>query len=227
VYGIIKGKKNDEKWVGPVEALVALAYKRFRLGAKLKIGDFKISNDHSHQVNVMEYNFDLQSVKRSVFGGKSADMYNLKNPVYFSHIFLELLPKEKSAILLQLAKQGVDNMIDIYKSDQIAQECLHTIRTIISENEISLDGNDDTYLELKDQLRISTEYINNPLTQKSIELWKNHLRWLEDICDLFDEAYTKYLNGSDYESELSKIKIILDRLKDEISVYYKKIIKGK
>lgn len=219
-----KNTKSIEQWVGPVESIVALAYKRFRPGAKLKIDSFRISNDHSHAVNVWgDYNFDFQSVKRTFLGGRGADMYNLKNPVFHSFIILNLLPTQKSKLLLELSLQSIDNMMHgIYVEDQVALECLHKISQIISG---AMDGEDlEAYQK---QLNISQEYVKNPLTKKSMEIWRNHLSWLENICDELQLAYDKNLKGEDYEIHLKNIRIILERVRDEMETFYNSMMQGK
>ena len=156
-------------------------------------------------------------------------MYNLKNPIYYCSLFLHLLPREKSRKLLQLSLQSTESMIEsTYVEDQVALECLHKIRTIL-DAAINHADDDDYYESLKgeDKLRVNTEYVENPLTIKSIEVWKSHLNWLETICDEFTLAYEKSQQGGDYEPHLSNIRIILDRISEEMTEYYEKIIKGK
>lgn len=222
-----KNSKSVEQWVGPIEALVALAYKRFRPGAKLKIDSFKITNDHSHPVNVWgEYNFDWQSVKRTILGGKGADMYNLKNPIYYCSLFLNLLPREKSHLLLELSLQSTESMIETtYATDQVAKSCLSVIQKILN-TALNYSDDEDRYIKIQEDHGISKEYTNNPLTLKSIEVWKSHLNWLENICDEFAQAYEKSQQGADYEPHLSNIRVILDKISEEMSEYYEKIIKG-
>lgn len=249
IWNHITGQKtkSEEKWVGPPEAIVALAYKRFRPGAKLNITSFRITNDRSHPFPVIspwgEYNFDWQSVKRTILGGKGADMYNLKNPIYYSYVFLNYLPKEKAKLLLELALQSVEGMIDsTYAQDQVALECLHMIKTILtisfesrcseptitsSSSEDENDNELDKYADIRHNFRISDNYLNNPLTVKNIEIWKSHLNWLETICDELEEARDKSTQGGDFECNLANVKVILEKISDEMMVYYNKIIKGK
>ena len=219
-----KSTKSLDQWVGPAEAIIALAYKRFRPGAKLKIDSFRISNDHSHAVNVWgEYNFDWQSVKRTVMGGKAADMYNLKNPIFHSFILLNLLPEEKSTLLLELSLQSIDNMMrETYAKDQVAVECLHKIRQIIRGA-----LNNENLADYQKQLNISEEYLDNPLTKKSLEVWRSHLSWFESICDELQAAYDKNQRGEDYENNLKNVRMILERIRDEMEGFYQTIIEGR
>lgn len=220
-YFTTKNNRSADQWVGPVEAIVALAYKRFRPGAKLKIDSFRITNDHSHAVLLPnKQSINWQSVKRTLLGGKAADMYNLKNPVFYSFIIINLLPEEKGKLLMELANQSVDNMMkETYSKDIIAQECLHRISQIIKG---ALKGDNlNTY---KEYMNISDDYIKNPLTEKNMEVWKENIRGLEDICDQFAIAIDKNIKGEDYELNLKNIRIILDRVRDEMESYYQKIL---
>ncbi|MEX0594857.1 MAG: hypothetical protein WD512_00020, partial [Candidatus Paceibacterota bacterium] len=124
--------KTSDIWLGSIESIIALAYKRFRPGAKLKICNFRITNDHSHNFKVFRYNLELQSVKRTFCGGKAVDMYNMKHPIFFSEPILSLLSDEDRKFLLELAIQGIDNMLsETYSKDEIAKECLHQIILIL------------------------------------------------------------------------------------------------
>lgn len=134
VWEIISSRqtKTSDMWLGSIESIIALAYKRFRPGAKLKICNFRITNDHSHNFKIFRYNLELQSVKRTFCGGKAVDMYNMKHPIYFSEPILNLLSDEDRKFLLSLAIQGLENMLsETYSKDEIAKECLHQIKLIL------------------------------------------------------------------------------------------------
>lgn len=219
-----KSTRSPDQWIGPIEAIVAFAYNRFRPGAKLKISSFRITNDHSHALNIYgEYTFDMQSIKRTVLGGKAADMYNLKNPIYHSLFILNLLPQEKCKFLLELTLQSVNNMMNgIYAEDGVALECLHVIRQILTT---ALNG--DRLADLQSHLRINNDYLRNPLTQHSMRVWQDHLDLLETICDELAEAYEKNKRGEDYKLHLRSIRTILDKVGDETATFYDTIIRGR
>jgi len=220
---ISKKTRSNDQWVGPAEAIIGLAYKRFRPGAKLKIDSFRITNDHSHSICWGEYNFDWQSVKRTIFGGSAADMYNLKNPVFHSFILLNLLPQEKKELLLELSLQSIDNMMrETYSNDQVAVECLHKIKQIIIAS-----INDEDLSAYQNQLNISQDYLKNPLTIRNLELWRNHLPWLEGICDQLQIAYDKNKRGEDFEGNLKNVKLTLENIRNEMDSFYQDIVQGK
>ena len=220
-YLTTKSTKSLDQWIGPIEAIVALAYKRFRPGAKLKIDSFRITNDHSHAVIINDQlALNWQSIKRSIMGGKAADMYNLKNPIFYSLIILNMLPERKGKMLLELSNQSVDNMMkETYSKDQVAQECLHRISQIIKE---ALKGEDLN--NHKHYLNISDDYIKNPLTEKSLQIWKANIRGLEEICDQFVIIQDKNNRGEDFEANLKNIRLILEKVRNEMESFYGKIL---
>jgi hypothetical protein len=215
-------KKQNIVWIGPMEAIIALAYKRFRPNAKLKIENFRITNDHSYSFSMFNYNFDLQSVKRSIFGGKSIDLLNLKNPVYYSHSILNDMKKEDRDLLLNLALQSTNILIkDTYADDQYAKDALHDISLILKQ---MIDDGDVS--DLATHLNISVTYADNPLTKKNIELWKTNKKWIVDIIDEFRECLKHYSSGESYEQNLFQIRKIMEKPHQEIENYYYLIIKG-
>lgn len=225
LYDYITGtKKQNVVWIGSMEAIIALAYKRFRPNAKLKIDkdNFKITNDHSYNITVFNYNVDWQSVKRTVFGGKSTDLLSLKNPIYYSHYILKDIPKEDRDLLLNLALQSVNSLIhDTYADDDYAKDCLNDIRLILN---YLIEGKN--LAELANSMNISTTYADNPLTKKDVELWKNNKKWITDIVEEFKECLEHSSSGEVYEQSLNQIKKIMDKPHQEIQKYYSCIIKG-
>jgi len=130
----INSRYDHRQWLGTMESLIALAYLRFRPGAKLNISSFKISNDHSHRISIREFQMDLQGVKRSVFGGSSMDLLNLKTPVYHSYQILELLELSERVILIELALESVNFMLeDTYYHDLNAQEYLRGLQLLLNK----------------------------------------------------------------------------------------------
>lgn len=273
--------KTSDIWLGSIESIIALAYKRFRPGAKLKICNFRITNDHSHNFKVFRYNLELQSVKRTFCGGKAVDMYNMKHPIYFSEPILSLLPEEDRKFLLGLAIQGLDNMLsETYSKDEIAKECLHQIKLILQilndyppdkalQNSVTpstvtttTSANSATSAtcsasttasttmlsatapagapaaapepkvgaklsEYKPMLRITNNYMNNPLTVYNHKIWSNSIFELKRICGYLRLASQHTALGKEPEEYLSEIKKIVEPINDKMFDYYQKIIEGK
>jgi len=290
VWEIVNSRqtKTSDLWIGSVESIIALAYKRFRPGAKLKISNFRITNDHRHNIRLFRYQFNLQSVKRTMCGGKAVDMYNLKHPIYFCEDMLRLLPPRDRRFLISLAIQGLENLLsETYAKDEIAKECLHQLRLILdileentckdengeSDDSGSMDSMsivinadaddsvnaksesepktpptqpdqsepgpkakkdhinkcgvcDDLYRQ-RSVLRITHKYMDNPLTKKNRELWREKKYELRRICQLFRRAEEKVNVGKETEEFLSEIKKILEPINDKMYDFYKDIIEGK
>ena len=271
VWEIISSRqtKTSDMWLGSLESIIALAYKRFRPGAKLKICNFRITNDHSHNFKVFRHNLELQSVKRTFCGGKAVDMYNMKHPIYYSESILSLLSDADRRFLLELAVQGLDNMLsETYSKDEIAKECLHQIKLIIQilnepgpspgpspgpvilsndsagptsetpegnpvntlTNPMGLSSSVEVkgkLLEYKEMLRITNNYMNNPLTIYNRKIWSNCSFELKRICDFFRLANQNTALGKEPEEYLNEIKKIIEPINDKMIEYYRKIIEGK
>lgn len=255
VWEIISSRqtKTSDIWLGSIESIIALAYKRFRPGAKLKIGNFRITNDHSHNFKVFRYNLELQSVKRTFCGGKAVDMYNMKHPIFYSEPILSLLPEDDRKFLLGLAIQGIDNLLsETYSKDEIAKECLHQIKLILeildhptanattanatttSTSTSTLTSNtnqrslvESKLLEYKPMLRITNNYLNNPLTKYNQKVWSEKIFELKRICGFLRLASQHTALGKEPEEHLNEIKKILEPINDKMFDYYQKIIEGK
>jgi hypothetical protein len=258
VWEIISSRqtKTSDIWLGSIESIIALAYKRFRPGAKLKISNFRITNDHSHNVRILKYNFDLQSVKRTMCGGKAVDMYNMKHPIYFAQGVLRLLSEEDRKLLLNLAIQGIENLLsETYMKDEIAKECLHQIKLIleilnyepkprvssidlsnnqnlIAENCQSIEETRDGYIskkleEYRPTLRIMNNYLENPLTKYNQQVWSDKVFELQRICNFLRLASQHTALGKEPEEHLNEIKKILEPINEKMYEYYRKIIEGR
>jgi len=127
-------KRDNRQWLGTIDSLIALAYLRFRPGAKLHIRGFKITNDHSHQLQIRDYQLDFQGIKRSILGGSSMDLINLKTPIYYSYQILADLEPDDRQIILQLALESVIYLQeDTYAHDLSALDNLHSIQLLLTE----------------------------------------------------------------------------------------------
>lgn len=210
---------DQRQWVGMMEALIALAYNRFRPGAKLKINGFRITNDHRHQFHIMDYSFDLQGLKRSLpGGGQSSDMLNLKAPVYYSYQILAELAPEHREILITLAQESVNSMMkDTYKTNLAAQEVLRGLQLTL-KHLASPDFEPESTLE--EYLCLRTEYQDHPLTQYNLSLWREHKEEMAVICQSFRRAQDLYFQGGAYEEELERVRTVTEEIRGKMINYW-------
>lgn len=311
-------RRDNRQWLGMIDSLIALAYLRFRPGAKLHIRGFKITNDHSHQLQIRDYQLDFQGIKRSILGGSSTDMLNLKTPIYYSYQVLADLAPDDRQIILQLALESVIYLQeDTYVHDLNALEYLHTIQLLLvemlkvygtdgaqentcddpeenasddpeenasdgpnrnasenaSENasdnlsENADDGSDRNASEnasensssdikndkdtqhakqlntkklnrdptkpvskfpnsqLETYLCIKSDYLEHPYTQENLQIWKNNLPLLREICHQFKQAHERYLHGGAYEENLNQIREAANRMRHMMNDYVENIEK--
>jgi hypothetical protein len=222
VFKYISQRKDNRQWLGMMESLISLAYLRFRPGAKLHVNGFKIDNDHSHQISFKEYNIDLQGVKRTILGGSSIDLLNLKSPLYFSYQILNSLDKDDQEILLTLAEESIKYLMeDTYKYDLTAQEYLRGIQILI-EKMIDVMLHDKGTLpnkETENYLCIKKDYYEHPFTKENLKIWNNNIPILKDICHQFRQAKDKYMSGGSYENNLENIKHNENRIIDLMRTY--------
>lgn len=215
-------KKQNIVWIGSMEAIIALAYKRFRPNAKLKIDNFKITNDHSYSISMFNYSIDFQSFKRSLLGGKSIDLLHFKNPIYYSYDILNEISKDDRNLLLTLALQCINTLKnDTYADDQYAKDYLHDISLLLKQ---LID--EKNMAELTNPLDISVTYADNPLTKKNHELWKENKKWITDIADEFRDCLERCSSGESCEQSLYQIRKIMEKPQQEMEKYYNLIIKG-
>ena len=177
LFDYLTTKKDTRLWIGSAEAIISLAYIRFRNGAKFRLKKgFKIENDHSHPVRFMDYKFDIQGLKRKMMGGNSMDLLNFKTPLYYSHHILSELKPENRENLLKLALESVHSLLNTYQKDIMACESLKSMGLILECQLNEKDLND-----VKPFLYINDDYEDSPLTAKDQELWKSNIDVLNRI----------------------------------------------
>lgn len=223
LFDYLTTKKDTRQWLGTVEAVLALAYIRFRTGAKIRLKKgFQISNDHSHQVKMGDYKFDLQGVKRYILGGKSMDLLNFKTPLYFSHEVLSQLRPENREIILKLALESIHGLLDTYKTDIMACESLKSMGLII---ECQL--NNRPMEEIKPFLYVNDDYLESPLTRKDQELWLENIDILNRIGTLFNQAYEEFQEGKQTDDTLHEINKLRTDMREKLAEYLMEIPKGR
>lgn len=219
----VSKRKDYRQWLGTIDALVALAYLRFRPGSKIRVNGLNISNDHSHQIQIRDWQLDLQSVKRALRGGSSLDLLNFKTPIYHSYQILKLLEKEEAKTLLTLATESVNFLLeDTYSYDLSAQDCLRALKLVLNRLLSACDsGNLATFAdhELAELLCLKLEYNEHPLTKENLRLWQENLTLLKEICFQLKQAHERYLHGGAYEDNLIQVKDSLKRVKTQMSLY--------
>jgi hypothetical protein len=224
-FDYLTTKKDSRLWIGTVESILAFSYLRFRQGAKFRLQKgFRITNDHSHPVKVGDYEFNLQGVKRSFFGGTSMDLLNFKTPIFYSlEVLQELKPKNRE-ILLKLAIESVNAQLITYDNDVMATEALNSIKRIL---EVAIQGDRNEMECRKKDWYINEEYWNSPLTQRNIELWKENIDILNRICYLFDCAHRDFLAGRDPEGYLNEIRDHQENIREKLEGFLMQIPKGR
>ena len=223
LFDYLTTKKDTRQWIGPVESILALAYIRFRTGAKFRLSKgFKISNDHSHPVNVWDYKFNFQGLKRTVLGGASMDLLNFKTPLFFSKEILDELRPENREIILKIALESIHSLLDTYKKDIMACESLKAMGVIL---ECML--NDRDMADVKSFLYINDDFLSSPLTVKDKELWIENIDILNRICALFKLAYEEYLEGKSSETYLTEISELRDQMRQKLEGFLLEIPRGR
>lgn len=223
LFDYLTTKKDSRQWIGPIEAVLALAYIRFRTKAKFRLQKgFKIANDHSHPVNLGEYKFDFQGIKRTLMGGKSMDLLNFKTPLFFCKDILDELRPENREILLKIALESIHSLLDTYKKDIMACESLKSMGVIIEclINDREMD-------DIKAFLYINDDYLESPLTKKDKELWIENIDVLNRICALFKQAYDEYSEGKSAEPKLDEISELRDQMRSKLEAYLMEIPRGR
>lgn len=223
IFNYMATKKDTRLWISPVEAIIALAYIRFRTGAKFRLQKgFKIVNDHSHPVKLWDYQFDIQGIKRSVLGGNSMDLLNFKTPLFYVDIVLSKLRPENRQILIKLAYESINSLLDTYQKDIMACEALRSMGVI-------LDGllNNKDVEQFKPFLYINEDYLDSPLTKKDLDIWIENIDILNRICNLFKLAYTELCEGKKPDDNLNEISELRDTIRQKLTDYLMEIPTGR
>jgi len=223
LFNYISTKKDTRLWISPIEAVIALAYIRFRTGAKFRLQKgFKIVNDHSHPVKLWDYQFDIQGIKRSVLGGNSMDLLNFKTPLFFVDIVLSKLRPENRQIILKLAHESVNSLLDTYQKDIMACEALRGMGVILE----GLLNNKDIE-QFRPFLYINEDYLESPLTKKDLELWTENIDILNRICNQFRLAYNELSEGKKPDDHLNEISELRDAIRTKLTDYLMEIPTGR
>lgn len=222
IFDRLTTKKDTRVWIGIVESVLWLAYIRFRAGAKFRIRKgFRMETDHSHMIKLGDYKFNVQSIKRSIFGGNSMDLLNFKTPLFYSHLILDKIRPENKRILLKLCQESIISLLDTYHNDIMAREALQNLSMIIKYL-----INDDNIENLRPYIYINDDYLNSPLTKKNIELWEDNIEILNKICEIFSKAYDQHKEGHDTESHLNAIRELQERVREKLEHFLMEIPKG-
>lgn len=223
LFDYVSTKKDTRLWISPVEAVLALAYIRFRSGAKFRLQkDFKIGNDHSHPIKIGDYSFDFQGIKRSLMGGTSMDLLNFKTPLYYSGDILGKLRPENREIILKIAIESIHSLLDTYEKDIMACEALKSMGVIL---ECML--NDKDVEQFKPFLYINEDYMDSPLTKKDLEVWEENIDILNRICHLYKQAYGDFLEGKKVDDQLDEISELRDTIRGKMKDFLMDIPRGK
>ena len=208
-----------------IESLIALAYLRFRPGSKIRVNGLNICNDHSHQIQIRDWQIDLQGIKRSLRGSSSLDLLNFKTPIYHSYKILEQLEVTERQILIQLASESINFLMeDTYAYDLSAQDCLRGLQLLLKRlNEVygSESENQKTFPDpdLEEFLCLKAEYKDHPLTSENLRVWQNNLPLLREICHQLKQAHERYLHGGAYEENLVQVREGVKRIRTQMSAY--------
>lgn len=223
LFDYLTTKKDTRLWIGSIEAVIALAYIRFRSGAKFRLQKgFKIGNDHSHPIKMFDYKFDIQGLKRKVMGGNSMDLLNFKTPLFYSHPVLSELRPENREILLKLALESIHSLLNTYQKDIMACESLKSMGLIL-ECQLA----DKEMDSVKPFLYVNEEYAESPLTQKDQELWIENIDILNRIAHLFTLAYEELQAGKNPESNLAEINELREQMRQKLEDFLMEIPKGR
>jgi hypothetical protein len=223
LFDYVTTKKDTRLWISPVEAVLALAYIRFRSGAKFRLEkDFKIANDHSHPIKLGDYSFDFQGIKRTLMGGNSMDLLNFKTPIYYSDQVFSLLRPENREIILKVAIESVHSLLDTYEKDIMACEALKSIGVIL---ECMLNNKD--LEQYKPFLYINEDFHDSPLTKKDTEVWTENIDILNRICNLYKQAYTDFSEGKKVDDYLDEISDLRTTIRTKLCDFLMEIPRGR
>lgn len=223
VFDYLTTKKDTRLWISSVEAVLSLAYIRFRTGAKFRLKKgFKIGNDHSHPVKLGEYQFDFQGLKRSMMGGNSMDLLNFKTPLFFCDQVLSQLRKENREIILKLAYESIQSLLDTYQKDIMACEALKGMGVIL---ECLIKDQDLD--QFKPFLYVNDDYEESPLTKKDQEIWLQNIDILNRIGTLFRSSYNDLINGKNTDDDLNEIGDLRNGIRQKLQDYLMEIPKGR
>lgn len=223
LFNYIATKKDTRLWISSVEAIIALAYIRFRTGAKFRLQKgFKIVNDHSHPIKLWDYQFDIQGIKRSVLGGNSMDLLNFKTPLFYVDRILKNLRPENRLILVKLAYESVNSLLDTYQKDIMACEALRSMGII-------LEGymNNKDVEQFKPFLYINEDYLDSPLTKKDFDIWIENIDILNRICNQFRLAYNELCEGKKPDEHLNEISELRETIRQKLTDYLLEIPTGR
>lgn len=223
LFDYVSTRKDTRLWISPVEAVLALAYIRFRSGAKFRLGkDFRINNDHSHPIKIGDYQFDFQGIKRTMMGGTSMDLLNFKTPIYYSGNILNQLRPENREILLRLGIESIHSLLDTYQKDIMACEALKSMGVILECMQ-----NDKDLEQFKPFLYINEDYQESPLTKKDEEVWLENIDILNRICHLFKLAYDDFIEGKKVDDQLDEISELRETTRSKLTDFLMEIPKGR
>lgn len=76
-------------------------------------------------------------------------------------------------------------------------------------------------------LRITNNYVDNPLTKYNVKVWSERQYELKRICGFLRQASKQVALGKEPEEYLNEIKKIMEPVNDKMFEYYQKIIEGK
>ena len=76
-------------------------------------------------------------------------------------------------------------------------------------------------------LLITNNYLDNPLTKYSHQLWSEKAYELKRICHFLRLASQQTTLGKEPEEYLTEIKNILEPINEKMFDYYRKIVEGK
>ena len=224
IFDYLRTPKDTRLWIGVVESILGLAYIRFRSGAKFRLRNgFKIANDHSHQIKVGDYQFNFQGIKRKVLGGDSRDLLNFKTPLFYSFKILNQLRPENREVIIQLAQESVQSLLDTYKRDIMATEALKSMDRILN---LFQENDQDKLESAKEMLYINEDYLNSPLTGKNIELWEQNIGVLDQIGNLFRQAKAEFLSGHNPENILTEIRDLQESIRIKLEEFLMTIPRG-
>lgn len=182
-------------------AILALYDKSGSKGIKLSFLENRVRRDHSYSV--------LQGIKRAYQGSHDEQLIDLISPIFYGIQWFRPHENKKIKTVFILAQQGIETLKQTYK-----KEGKEFVATLLHTSHLKLFSEGLSGTAIKEEDFQCDKWDDNPLAQKSHELWtKTFPDRLEQIDAIFKSALEPQTTNllPDYN-----VKLVIDVIKDRV-----------